>query len=98
MKDLENDYFNAGGRIVSRIFSNIGRTADRIEEAQMIQPEAAEGIAEMWVTPNFYPQQTNLEETIRVYEQFEVIVPPLVFKPQGVMPGPQFKRTDNLRY
>ncbi len=29
----------------------------------------------------------DLEETIRIYEQFRVIVPPLVFKPQEVTPG-----------
>ncbi len=29
----------------------------------------------------------DLEETIRIYEQFRVIVPSLVFKPQEVMPG-----------
>ncbi len=31
MKDLENDYFNAEGRIVSSIFSNIGRTATELK-------------------------------------------------------------------
>ena len=52
----------------------------------MIQPEAAEGIAKTWIT-QFLSSVENLEGTIRVYEQFEVIVPPLVFKPQTIMPG-----------
>ncbi len=86
MKDLENDYFHADIRIISSMFSNIERTADRIEEVQMIHPEAAEVIAEMWA-PKFLSSADDLEETIRVYEQFEEIVPSLVFKPQEVMPG-----------
>ena len=35
----------------------------------------------------FLSSADDLEETIRVYEQFEVIVPPLVFKPQTIIPG-----------
>ncbi|MFC1840929.1 hypothetical protein ACFL1N_15235 [Thermodesulfobacteriota bacterium] len=86
MKDLENDYLNAEARIVSSIFSNIGRTADRIEMMQETAPEAAENIAATWAS-RFLFSVDDLEETIRVYEQFEGIVPPLVFKPQTIMPN-----------
>ena len=86
MKDLENDYFNAEGRIVSNIFTNIGRTADRVEFLQETDPEAAENIAAMWAS-RFLFSIDDLDETVRIYEQFEGIVPPLVFKPQTIMPG-----------
>ena len=86
LKDLENDYFNAQGRIVSSIFSNIGRTAERVELLEETDPDASEDIAKMWV-PKFLTSVDDLEETMRIYEQFEGIVPPLVFKPQQVMPG-----------
>jgi len=92
MKDLENDYFNAEGRIVSSIFSNIGRTTDRIEtligKDGSISEEnmsSIESIADMWAS-KFLSSADDLEETIRVYEQFEGIVPPLVFKPQTIIP------------
>ncbi|MBN1904879.1 MAG: hypothetical protein JW927_07260, partial [Deltaproteobacteria bacterium] len=83
MKDLENDYFNAEGRIVARIFSDIGRTAERIE---FIDPKDAKTIVKMWI-PKFLSSADDLEETIRVYEQFEGIVPSLVFKPQTITPA-----------
>lgn len=93
MKDLENDYFNAEGRIVSSIFSNIGRTADRIESLigkdGSISEEnmrTIESIADRWAS-KFLSSADDLEEAIRVYEQFEGIVPPLVFKPQTIIPG-----------
>ena len=49
-------------------------------------PETAENIVRMWAS-RFLSSVDDLEETIRVYEQFEGIVPPLVFKPQTIMPG-----------
>ena len=90
MKDLENDYFNAEGRIVVRIFSDIGLTANRIESMQVTNPaasqEAAKTIVQRWI-PKFLSSADDLEETIRIYEQFEGIVPLLVFKPQTIIPG-----------
>jgi len=45
-----------------------------------------ESIADRWA-PKFLSSADDLEDTIRVYEQFEGIVPPLVFKPQTIMPN-----------
>ena len=86
LKDLENDYFNAEYRIISNIFGDTERTADRVELMQETDPEAAEGVAKMWAS-RFLFSIDDLDETIRIYEQFEGIVPPLVFKPQTIMPG-----------
>jgi RNase P/RNase MRP subunit p29 len=93
MKDLENDYFNAEVRIVSDTFRSIERTADRIESLIGIDGSISEenmrtieSIADMWAS-RFLSSADDLEDTIRIYEQFEGIVPPLVFKPQTIIPG-----------
>jgi hypothetical protein len=85
LNDLENDYFNAEGRIVYNIFGDAERTADRIKMMEETD-RTAKKIAVMFAQ-RFYSSVDDLEETIRVYEQYEGIVPPLVFKPQTIMPG-----------
>ncbi len=83
MKDLENDYFNADTRIISNIFRDTEHTADMIENSPISNPEI---IASRFVS-KLLSSVDDLEETIRIYEQFEEIVPPLVFKPQAIIPG-----------
>lgn len=83
MKDLENDYFNADTRIISNIFRDTEHTADMIENSPISNPEI---IASRFVS-KLLSSVDDLEETIRIYEQLEEIVPPLVFKPQTIMPG-----------
>lgn len=91
MKDLEKDYFEEECRIISDIFRNIGSTADSIKSQDTEKEgDAAKNRIESIVAmfdSRFYSSVDDLDETIRVYEQFEGIVPPLVFKPQTIMPG-----------
>jgi hypothetical protein len=91
IKDLENDYFNEDIRIISSMFTNIENTAWRIKSIPSTDRVSAKNIATMFAS-SFLSSADDLEETIRVYDQLEEIVPPLVFKPQTIMPGPSVTR------
>lgn len=88
MKDLEKDYFNADTRIITKILRHTELTASMIE---MLSDDES-GIDATKTMANSYLSRLlssvdDLEETIRIYEQLEEIVPPLVFKPQTIMPA-----------
>ncbi len=81
MKDLEQDYFNANTRIISKILGDTERTAGMVASSSNQEVLAYNYLSRLLSSAD------DLEKTNRIYEQLEEIVPPLVFKPQTIMPG-----------